>query len=71
MQKVDAQNVDVQGVDAQQVDVQELDVKTIDHRDSRLAKLEWLGGSRFAKCLLAENRLAECRFTAGRRGEYQ
>ena len=71
MQKVDVQNVDVQGVDAQQVDVQELDVKTIDHRDSRLAKLEWLGGSRFAKCWLAENRLAECRFTAGRRGEYQ
>ena len=56
MQKVDVQNVDVQGVDAQQVNVQELDVKTIDHRDSRLAKLEWLGGSRFAKCWLAENR---------------
>ena len=71
MQKVDVQNVDVQGVDAQQVDVQELDVKTIDHRDSRFAKLEWLGGSRFAKCWLAENQLAECRFTAGRRGEYQ
>ena len=42
MQKADVQNVDVQGVDAQQVDVHELDVKTIDHRDSRLAKLEYL-----------------------------
>ena len=65
------QNVDVQGVDAQQVDMQELDVKTIDHRDNRLAKLEWLGGSRFAKCWLTENRLAEGRFAASRRGEYQ
>ncbi len=71
MQKVDVQNVDVQDVDAQQVDMQEVDVKNIGHRDSRLAKLEWLGGSRFAKCWLAENRLVECRFTAGRRGEYQ
>ena len=71
MQKVDVQNVDVQGVDAQQVDVQELDVKTIDHRDNRLAKPEWLGGNRFAKCWLAEKRLAECRITTGRQGEYQ
>ena len=71
MQKVDVQNVDVQGVDAQQVNVQELDVKTIDHRDSRLAKPKWLGGNRFAKCWLAEKRLAECRITTGRQGEYQ
>ena len=59
MQKVDVQNVDVQDVDAQQVDMQEVDVENTDHRDSRLAKLGWLGGSRFAECLFAESRLAE------------